>query len=100
MQDGSDYGVSWSDFPPLLDIDEWVDNEMGKSERDSYFNCYAGCSCIADVKYEVDKWILNKREQLDQLEEMFDNLMKQLKNNDADLADHFWIIEEKVKKLE
>jgi len=87
----TDECVDWSDFPPILDIDEWVDNELGKSERDSYFDCYSGCGCIADLKHEVGKWILAKQEQLLELENMFEELSSQL---DDDVTDRYYIIQE------
>ena len=83
----TDIEIEWSKLPVLTEIDNWVLREMGKQECDSFFHNYAGCSCLSDLKYNTENWIREKREQLDELEEMMDALPD-------DVYDSYWLVDE------
>jgi len=65
--------IDWFQHPKLLECDDFVEEYMDKGCKDSW-NIISGARCLENFKYEADKWIQNRIEVLQELQEMLDEL--------------------------
>lgn len=65
--------VDWYDHPKVGELDDWFEEEVANGAlRDEYLDLFSGVSCIADFKYELERWVNNLKSDLDRAVEMLD----------------------------
>ena len=57
--------IEWYEHPKVTELDDWFDDMTGDSLKEQYRDLFIGVSCVADLKYDMEKLIQNIKSDLD-----------------------------------
>jgi len=57
--------IEWYEHKKVTELDDWFDDMTGDSLKEQYRDLFIGVSCVADLKYDMEKLIQNIKNDLD-----------------------------------
>ena len=57
--------IEWYEHKKVTELDDWFDDMKTDNLNEQYLELFIGVSCVADLKYELEKLIQNIKSDLD-----------------------------------